>query len=102
MEAKAMHKACGESVLCGSTKRMTGHTLGAAGALEIGICWLLLSKYNRQNFIPANISDKEIDDTLPTLNFSSGVYVDSINICMSNSFAFGGNNFSMVLGKADE
>jgi 3-oxoacyl-[acyl-carrier-protein] synthase-1 len=102
MEAKAMHKACGESVLCGSTKRFTGHTLGAAGALEIGICWLLLSKYNPENFIPANISDQEIDDTLPTLKFSSGVYVDSVNICMSNSFAFGGNNFSMVLGKVDE
>jgi 3-oxoacyl-[acyl-carrier-protein] synthase-1 len=102
MEAKAMHKACGESVLCGSTKGLTGHTLGAAGALEIGICWLLLSKYNPKNFIPANISDQEIDDTLPTLKFSSGVYVDSVNTCMSNSFAFGGNNFSMVLGKADE
>lgn len=102
MEAKAMNKACGESVLCGSTKRFTGHTLGAAGALEIGICWLLLSQYNPENFIPANISDQEIDDTLPTLKFSSGVYVDSVNICMSNSFAFGGNNFSMVLGKVDE
>jgi len=102
MEAKAMHKACGESVLCGSTKRFTGHTLGAAGALEIGICWLLLSKYNPENFIPANISDQEIDDTLPTLKFSSGAYVDSVNICMSNSFAFGGNNFSMVLGKVNE
>jgi 3-oxoacyl-[acyl-carrier-protein] synthase-1 len=102
MEAKAMHKACGENVLCGSTKRLTGHTLGAAGALEVGICWLLLSKYNPQNFVPANISDNEIDDTLPPLNFSQGVKVDSLHTCMSNSFAFGGNNFSMVLGKADE
>jgi len=102
MEAKAMHEACGESVFCGSTKGLTGHTLGAAGALEIGVCWLLLSKYNPQNFIPANISDQKIDDTLPILKFSSGVYVDSINTCMSNSFAFGGNNFSIVLGKADE
>jgi len=102
MEAKAMHKACGNSVLCGSTKGLTGHTLGAAGALEIGICWLLLSEYNPQNFIPANISDQKIDDALPTLQFSSGVYVDSVNTCMSNSFAFGGNNFSMVLGKTNE
>ncbi len=102
MEAKAMHEACGESVLCGSTKGLTGHTLGAAGALEIGVCWLLLSKYNPENFIPANISDQKVDDALPTLKFSSGVYVDSINTCMSNSFAFGGNNFSIVLGKADE
>lgn len=102
MEAKAMHKACGDSVLCGSTKGLTGHTLGAAGALEIGICWLLLSKYNPKSFIPANISDQEIDDTLPALKFSSGVYLDSVDTCMSNSFAFGGNNFSMVLGKTDE
>lgn len=102
MEAKAMHKACGNSVLCGSTKRLTGHTLGAAGALEIGICWLLLSKYNPQNFIPANISDHEIDETLPTVKFSSGAYLESLTTCMSNSFAFGGNNFSMVLGKSNE
>ena len=81
---------------------MTGHTLGAAGALEIGFCWLLLSKYNPQNFIPSNIPSHEIDDTLPALNFSSGVNIDNLNICMSNSFAFGGNNFSMVLGKSDE
>ena len=102
MEAKAMLKACGDSVLCGSTKRMTGHTLGAAGALEIGLCWLLLSKYNPQNFIPSNIPSHEIDETLPALNFSSGVNIDNLNICMSNSFAFGGNNFSMVLGKSNE
>lgn len=102
MEAKAMHKACGNAVLCGSTKGLTGHTLGAAGALEIGICWLLLSEYNQQNFIPANTSDREIDDILPSLKFSSGGYVDSISTCISNSFAFGGNNFSMVLGKIDE
>jgi 3-oxoacyl-[acyl-carrier-protein] synthase-1 len=102
MEAKAMHRACGDSVLCGSTKRLTGHTLGAAGALEIGICWLLLSKYNPQNFIPANIADHDIDEALPTLKFSSGAYVDSLTTCMSNSFAFGGNNFSMVLGKSNE
>jgi len=102
MEAKAMHQACGNNVLCGSTKGLTGHTLGAAGALEVGICWLLLSEYNSENYIPANISNQEIDDTLPALKFSLGVNVDSLTTCMSNSFAFGGNNFSMVLGKADE
>ena len=40
MEAKAMFNACGSDVLCGSSKGMTGHTLGAAGALEAGICWI--------------------------------------------------------------
>jgi len=102
MEANAMDKACGKNVLCGSTKGMTGHTLGAAGALEVGICWLLLSQYNQQNFIPANVSNQTIDKSMPSIKFSSGVFVDSINICMSNSFAFGGNNFSIVLGKVDE
>lgn len=102
MEAKAMEKACGTQVMCSSTKGMTGHTLGAAGALEIGLCWLLLSEINQQNFIPANSSEQVFDNSMPALKFSSGVFVDNITTCMSNSFAFGGNNFSIVLGKVDE
>ena len=99
MEAKAMNNACGSTVLCGSTKHLTGHTLGAAGALEIGLCWLLMSQYNKQHAIPANSSIGEIDKNLADINLSSGQKVAHLHFCMSNSFAFGGNNFSAVLGK---
>ena len=102
MEAKAMFKACGGEVPCGSTKGMTGHTLGAAGALEAGICWLLLSDINRSAYIPANVGEGEISEEFSSINISSAQQVEQVSYCMSNSFAFGGNNISLLLGNTDE
>ncbi|QUM76047.1 beta-ketoacyl-ACP synthase [Moritella sp. 24] len=111
MESQAMFNACGSDVLCGSTKGMTGHTLGAAGALEAGICWLLLhEQYNPDKKIPANVSDGERDRTLADINLAgmdtslqdiseSRTEHKKLKTCMSNSFAFGGNNISLVIGK---
>ncbi|PKH07066.1 beta-ketoacyl-ACP synthase [Moritella sp. Urea-trap-13] len=101
MEAKAMLNACGSKVLCGSTKGMTGHTLGAAGALEAGICWLLLhDEYNPLNKVPANVSDGELDSSLAQINLADANSTTAkLQTCMSNSFAFGGNNISLVIGK---
>ncbi len=99
MESRAMHHICGSDVLCGSTKGMTGHTLGAAGALEAGICWLLLSEYNPTQFVPANVSDGRVDTELAQINLSQGQAIENFQYCMSNSFAFGGNNVSLVIGK---
>jgi 3-oxoacyl-[acyl-carrier-protein] synthase-1 len=102
MEAQAMLNTCGTKVPCSSTKHLTGHTLGASGALELGLCWLLLSDYNSQGLLPKNYSDNEIVSSFPMLNLNQTQAIDGIRYCMSNSFAFGGNNFSAVLGKADE
>jgi len=99
MESLAMHTVCGNDVFCGSTKGMTGHTLGAAGALEAAICWLLLSDINSDNDIPANVGYEQQDSNLPAINLSQGQKVSSLKYCMSNSFAFGGNNLSLVLGR---
>ena len=99
MESKALNEVFTKGVLCGSTKRLTGHTLGASGALEIGLCWLLLSRYNEKKIIPANASDGLIDPTISQINLSRGQTVPRLKYCMSNSFAFGGNNFSAILGK---
>jgi 3-oxoacyl-[acyl-carrier-protein] synthase-1 len=81
---------------------MTGHTLGAAGALEAGICWLLLhDEYNPLNNVPANVSDGELDSSLAQINLAdaSSTSATTLQTCMSNSFAFGGNNISLVIGK---
>lgn len=102
MEAKAMTAICGSKVPCSSTKHLTGHTLGAAGALELGLCWLLLSEYNDQNLLPKNCPESDLDNPFPMINLSQQQSLDKIRYCMSNSFAFGGNNFSAVLGKGNE
>jgi 3-oxoacyl-[acyl-carrier-protein] synthase-1 len=53
MESRATHAVFGEAVVCGSTKAMTGHTLGAAGAVEAAILWLTLSRrWNPKGRIP--------------------------------------------------
>ena len=102
MEALAMANVCGAHVFCGSTKHLTGHTLGAAGALELGLCWLLLSDDNNAHKLPANCKDGVYDQRLPQIKLSQGECLDKIHYCLSNSFAFGGNNFSAVIGKKYE
>ena len=99
MEALAMASVCGETVYCSSTKHLTGHTLGAAGALELGLCWLLLSDDNTARKLPANCKGNAIDERMPTIKLSEGEKLDKLQYCLSNSFAFGGNNFSAVIGK---
>lgn len=102
MESKAVHHVFGDKIAASSTKGMTGHALGAAAALELGICWMLLSKNNDQGLLMPNINDDILDETLPALNYvSQGQKLGRrINSCQSNSFAFGGNNISIVVGRA--
>lgn len=102
MEALAMANVFGTNVLCGSTKHLTGHTLGAAGALEVGLCWLLLSDDNIDHKLPANCKKGTLDERLPAIKLSQGECLNNMQYCLSNSFAFGGNNFSAVIGKKHE
>jgi len=102
MEAKVVSEFCQQAVLAGSTKRFTGHTLGAAGAIEAGLIWLLLSKENTKRLIPENKNDGNIDPSLSSFNVSSGETVAGLSLCLSNSFAFGGSNISLILGTSFE
>lgn len=101
MESKAVNALFGSRVAASSSKGMTGHTLGAAAALELGFCWLLLTDNPDGALIP-NINDDELDNELPPLNLiQKGITLGrSIQVCQSNSFAFGGNNISIVIGRA--
>jgi 3-oxoacyl-[acyl-carrier-protein] synthase-1 len=101
MESKAVNALFGSRVAASSSKGMTGHTLGAAAALELAFCWLLLTDNPRGALIP-NINDDELDNELPPLNLvAKGTTLGrSILVCQSNSFAFGGNNISIVIGRA--
>ncbi len=112
MEAKAVAAIFGDSeggaalVPVSTTKPVTGHTLGAAAALEAAICWkALVENKEKENIkLPAQVWDGEQDEELPQLNI-----VDSksgngdgknrpLKVCLSNSFAFGGANACLVLG----
>jgi len=100
MESKAVHAVFGSRVATSSSKGMTGHTLGAAAALELGFCWLLLVESKPGALIP-HINDDEPDAGLAPLHLvKKGENLGrSIQVCQSNSFAFGGNNLSIVIAR---
>lgn len=103
MESQAVQAIFPNGVPCSSSKAMVGHTLGAAGALEAAFCWLTLSAHNPQQLLPPHIWDGQADPALPALNLvQPGSKLDSTRgrRLMSNSFAFGGNNISLILGDA--
>jgi len=99
MESKAIRQVFGEAVAVSSTKGMTGHSLGASAALELGICWLLLTQHDDQGLLIPNINDDVLDGTLPALNYVKPRQTlgKRIKQCQSNSFAFGGNNISIII-----
>lgn len=102
MESTAVNALFGSTVAASSSKGMTGHTLGAAAALELAFCWLLLTNDDEQGALIPNINEDELDVELPALNLvkKGGTLGRRINTCQSNSFAFGGNNLSIVLERA--
>jgi 3-oxoacyl-[acyl-carrier-protein] synthase-1 len=99
-EALAMTRVFGEKPpLASSTKPIMGHTLGAAGALETAICWMVL---RAQKGLPLHCWDAEKDDEIPFLPLVSKNELKParpVSTCMSNSFAFGGCNVSIILQK---
>ncbi|WLH13221.1 beta-ketoacyl-[acyl-carrier-protein] synthase family protein [Pseudomonas hefeiensis] len=103
MESQAVAGLFPAGVPCSSTKPMTGHTLGAAGALEAAFCWLSLSTQNAAQALPPHVWDGQADSELPALKWvtsSTRLNPTSPRRLMSNSFAFGGNNVSLIIGDA--
>lgn len=99
MESHALNQLELTAVPVSSSKGMTGHTLGAAGAIEAALCWLTLSDYNSQQMLIPHCWDQQPDSQIPALNFVKKGQTHQVNYCLSNSFAFGGNNVALVLGK---
>lgn len=100
MEARALAKTFVRPVPASSTKSLTGHTLGAAGALELGICWMALSGMNDGKILPPQLWDGQGDEGGPAVDIvTQGRVASRLSRCMSNSFAFGGCNASLVIGK---
>ena len=104
MEGKAVASIFGEkTVPVSTTKPVTGHTLGAAAALEAAICWkALVENKGKDNIkLPVQVWDGERDEEIPELNIVDGkssAAKGQLKVCLSNSFAFGGANACLVLG----
>jgi 3-oxoacyl-[acyl-carrier-protein] synthase I len=101
MEAQLMARVFADGVAASGTKPLTGHQLGAAGATELGFAWLTLA--DEGVALPRHLWDGEADPELPTLDLVDGERFLSRNsgpqYVMSNSFAFGGSNVSLILGR---
>ncbi|MBD8098335.1 beta-ketoacyl-[acyl-carrier-protein] synthase family protein [Pseudomonas fluorescens] len=96
MESLAVACLFPGGVACSSTKPMSGHTLGAAGALEAAFCWLSLT----HGRVPPHVWDGHVDPALPALQWAHKGDTLKKPYLMSNSFAFGGNNVSLIIGEA--
>ena len=98
-EACVMHRVFGNHTPCSSTKYLTGHTLGASGIVELCLCALTLE--HNLPLVPQDFSHNHLDPTLPDCGLltSPGTHLKS-EFVMTNAFAFGGNNTSLILQRS--
>ena len=101
-EVKAIKDVFGDhayNLNISSTKSMTGHLLGGAGAVEALACLLAINR----GIVPPTINhftDDEVFD--PKLNFTfNKAQKKEVNVALSNTFGFGGHNASVILKKCD-
>ena len=99
-ETKALKLALGDDayrIPVSSTKSMTGHLLGAGGALEAVLCAVAL----REGLMPPTINLDDPDDECDLDYVPNTARPANLNVILSNSFGFGGHNSVIVLTRAD-
>jgi 3-oxoacyl-[acyl-carrier-protein] synthase II len=99
-EVKAIQAVFGEDAYklhISSTKSMTGHLLGAAGAIEAIACVMAV----KEDIVPPTINHFTDDPNLdPKLNLTfNKAEKRTVNIALSNTFGFGGHNTSVIVKK---
>jgi 3-oxoacyl-[acyl-carrier-protein] synthase I len=94
-ESQAVTSVFGATTPCSSTKGATGHTLGAAGALEAVISSLSI----RNGLMPGGVHTSRIDPTLTAHYIRENKHA-RVRRVLSNSFGFGGTNCSLIFGSA--
>jgi 3-oxoacyl-[acyl-carrier-protein] synthase-1 len=94
-ESQAVTSIFGPTTPCSSTKGATGHTLGAAGALEAVISALAI----QNGLMPGGVHTARIDPTL-TAHYIKENRRTPVRRVLSNSFGFGGTNCSLIFGRA--
>ena len=86
------------NVVVGSTKSMTGHLLGAAGAIEAVMCVMAC----RTGRIPPTINFRERDETCDLEYAHGGMIERPVSVALSNSFGFGGHNACLAIRRYEE
>ncbi|MGV4413650.1 beta-ketoacyl-ACP synthase II [Chryseobacterium sp. T1] len=101
-ELNAVQKVFGNNhkLHVSSTKSMTGHLLGAAGAIEA----IIAIKSINDNVIPATINVEELDDRIPAdINVVINKLLEKpVKVAMSNAFGFGGHNASVIFKEFED
>ena len=85
----------GNAPIIGSTKSMTGHSLGATGAQEAIYSILMM----QHDFIAPSINIETLVEEAEGLRISQSMMEQKLNAVMSNSFGFGGTNASLIFSK---
>ncbi len=95
-ETAAVKSVFGEharQLVFGSTKSMTGHLLGAAGALELAVCTLAL----HHGVIPPTINQFNVDPACDLNSAPNHAVRRQVEVALSNSFGFGGHNVTLAV-----
>ncbi len=98
IEVKAVKATFGDhagDLVCGSTKSMTGHLLGAAGGLEAIIAIMAV----HHDIVPPTINQDNPDPECDLDSAPEGSRKMTVRAAMSNSFGFGGTNATLIVGK---
>lgn len=101
MESTAVAEVFGCQTPCTSTKPQTGHTLGAAGAIEAAFAWgIAHPHYNPEGRLPPQLWDGQRDPALPAIALTGreSRWPSEKRIAASSSFAFGGSNAVLIIG----
>ena len=93
---KAVFGAQARKLVFGSTKSMTGHLLGAAGALEAAVCALVV----QTGIIPPTINQFTPDPACDLDSAANKAVRRAVDIALSNSFGFGGHNVTLAIKRA--
>lgn len=93
-----MRRVFGDAVAVSSTKPLTGHCLGAAGAIEAALGWIAL---RRGAGLPPHVA-ASVDAALAPFRIPVVGDTSPVRTILSNSFAFGGSNATLVLGRRDD
>ena len=94
-EGKAVAALFANRVPCSSTKGATGHTLGAAGAVEAVICALAIT----DGLLPGSPGTQSLDPAI-AIDYRLHGSTSTVRHALTNSFGFGGSNCSLILGVA--